>query len=49
MSWTEHVCVIAGEVLCITSANLLADEIMTPLLINREHYISRTLNVKWSK
>jgi hypothetical protein len=44
MNWTEHVSAIAGEVLCTTRANLLSDEITTSLLIDREHYISRTLN-----
>ncbi len=44
MNWTEHASAIAGEVLYITRASLLSDEITTSILINRERYISRTLN-----
>jgi hypothetical protein len=44
MDWTRHVCVVTDKVLYMIGANLLVDEIMISLLINREPYISRTLN-----
>ena len=44
MDWTEHGCVVTDKVLYVNCTAFLADDTMTPLLINREHYISKMLN-----